>query len=169
MPDLPFRRLGDSADTSEYIKSMQRDSPLAVAGIADKLSQSKSFTVNILDVIAEGSKRGIATAYRCEITTIDGEPVSSPPLCLKLFDERFFPLEPPEEGSDYAAGMEGGPRWFNRLIFAEGYAASEALNYDKLRPVQGSVVPWFYGVHRVSCDLAIGASTCSLPILVHAA
>lgn len=133
---------------------MQRESPLAVDGVADKLLQGQAFTVRIMDVIAEGSKRGISTVYRCQIATIDGEAVSSPPLCLKLIDDRFFPLEPPEppEGeSDDAHSMEGGPRWFDKLILAEGYAVSEALNYGKLRPVQGSLVPWFYGLHQVSC------------------
>lgn len=155
-PICPFDVSEIPADTAEFVESTQRESPLAAAGIADKLSRSKSFTVNILDVIAEGSKRGICTVYRCQITTIDAEPVSSPPLCLKLFDDRFFPLEPPEEGSNYAQGAEGGLRWFDRLILAEGWAVSEALNYDKLRPVQGSIVPWFYGVHQVGCALRIG-------------
>ncbi|TFK31769.1 hypothetical protein BDQ12DRAFT_671616 [Crucibulum laeve] len=28
------------------------------------------------------------------------------------------------------------------------YALNEAFSYDKLRPAQGTVVPWFYGMHQ---------------------
>ena len=160
-PICPFDVSKIPADTSETIELMKRESPLAAAGIAEQLSQSKSFAVVILDVIAEGSKHGICTVYRCRITTVNGEPVASPPLCLKLFDDRFFPLEPPEEETDDTQSVEGGLRWFDKLIFAEGYAAGEALNYEKLRPVQGSIVPWFYGIHQVGHTFHISAIDCA--------
>ena len=144
----PFDVSDIPMDTARHIDSVRRESPLASAGVADTLAQSKSFTVKILDVIAEGSKHGLCTVYRCQVIIIDNEPVTSPPLCLKLFDDRFLPLRPPE---DYAQDTTGsGPRWFDRFNLAEGYATNEATVYEKLRPVQGSIVPWFYGIHQVS-------------------
>jgi len=75
-------------------------------------------------------------------------------MCLKLFDDRFQLLEEPnlEEESDaevFGESDERLPRWFDRVVSAEWYALNEASAYEKLRPVQGSIVPWFYGTHQV--------------------
>ena len=147
-PICPFDVSEIPAETIEHIESVRRDSPLAATGIADDLARSKGFTLRILDVISGGSKRGICTVYSCQITSVDDKPVMSPPLCLKLFDDRFLPVGPLEEGED-PQDEPGGLRWFDRLILAEGCAVSEATSYNKLQPVQGSIVPWFYGVHQV--------------------
>jgi hypothetical protein len=72
--------------------------------------------------------------------------VSSPSLCLKLFDDRFRSLRSPDEDDE----DELIPRWFDRVVIAEIYALNEAFAYDKLRPVQGSLVRWFYGMHQVN-------------------
>lgn len=161
-PICPFDISELPADTAQLIHTVQRESPLDAAGVASALAQSKSFTIRILEVIAEGSKLGLCTVYRCQITAIDGKPVTSPPLCLKLFDDRFLPLHPPAEGEvAVSQDAEAGPRWFDRLILAEGYAVNEASAYDKLRPVQGGIVPWFYGVHQVSVGLDGGVASLS--------
>jgi len=37
------------------------------------------------------------------------------------------------------------------MAFAEVSALTESLAYEKLQQVQGSIIPWFYGTHQVSC------------------
>jgi hypothetical protein len=135
-----------SSDTAAYLKAIQRESPLVTAGAAELFKQSKCFTLQIQDVVAEGSKRGMCTVYRCQITSIDNVPVSISPLCLKLFDDRFQLLESPDEDDGDLV-----PRWFDPVVHAGTYALNEAFAYDKLLPAQGSVIPWFYGTHQVKC------------------
>jgi hypothetical protein len=160
-------------DTTKHLESIRRASPLETAGIADLFERSKSFTLKIEDLIAEGTKHGICTVYRCQITTIDENPVTSPSLCLKLFDDRFQLLDipnenpvtspslclklfddrfqlldiPNEEDEDYKRD-DLIPRWFDPVTIAEDCAINEAFAYNKLRPVQGTVIPWFYGNHK---------------------
>jgi len=155
-PLFPFDASEILPDTEAHLKMIQRDSPLAGAGIAESFERSKSFTLKIQNVVAESTERGICTVYRCQITTIDDTPLlTSPSLCLKLFDDRFQPLEGPNWEEDSEAEAFGPldehlPRLFDRVVSAEWYALNEASGYDKLLPVQGSIVPWFYGTHQVS-------------------
>ncbi len=97
VPDVrsiyPFDASEISSDTAAHFKAIQRESPLVTAGTAELFKQSKCFTLQIQDIVAEGSKCGICTVYRCQITSIDSVPVSISPLCLKLFDDRFQLLE----------------------------------------------------------------------------
>ncbi|KJA22724.1 hypothetical protein HYPSUDRAFT_40837 [Hypholoma sublateritium FD-334 SS-4] len=131
-------------DAMEHLQSIRRNSPLLIAGLADALQNSKSFLVNILDVVDAGSTElGFSTVYRCHITAIDDVLVHEcPPLCLKLFDDRFQPLDPDPEAAV--------PSWFYPVIYAEKHAVNEAAAYHKLRSVQGTVIPWFYGNHQFS-------------------
>lgn len=151
-PIYPYDASEIPLDTAQHLKTIQRDSPLVTAGVAESFKRSKSFTLKIQNVVAEGSKHGICTVYRCQITSIDNKPTSTSPLCLKLFDDRFQPLDSPYDDDQ---GLEDKPlpRWFDRVVHAEMYALNEAFAYDKLRPVQGSVVPWFYGTHQVICNV----------------
>ncbi|GJJ06687.1 hypothetical protein Clacol_000882 [Clathrus columnatus] len=149
-PIYPYDPSEIPSDTAEHLKSIQRESPLVSYGIADLFTKSKTFTIEIQNVIAEGSERGFCTVYKCQLTSIGNEPVSrltSSPLCLKLLDDRFQVLEKPDAEDDEER-YENVHRWFDRFIVAEMYALNEYFAYDKLRPVQGSVVPWFYGVHQ---------------------
>ncbi|KAJ3571362.1 hypothetical protein NP233_g3805 [Leucocoprinus birnbaumii] len=134
------------ADTTMHIQETQRDCPLAISGLADLLAQSKCFSVKVQGVIAEGTEWSICTVYRCTLTSVDGEPVSSPPLCLKLFDDCFQPLDTPtskdiEDDLDLVG-------WFDQLVHAEAFASNEAAAYEKLDAVQGSIIPRYYGVHK---------------------
>ena len=108
------------------MQSVQLNSPLMIAGLADALQRSKLFQVNILDVVDAGTAvRGISTVYRCRITAIDSAPVHKCPLlCLKLFHDRFRPLDPDLD--------DVVPRWFGPVRYAEGDAVKEAAAYHKL-------------------------------------
>jgi hypothetical protein len=126
------------------------------AGVAESFKRSKFFTLEIQGIVSEGSDRGICTVYRCRITSIDDVPVSISPLCLKLFDDRFQPLESPDE--DDELNDELLPQRFDTVVYAETYALNEEFAYDKLLPVQGSVIPWFYGTHQVICSVSTSKS-----------
>lgn len=140
----PFNPSDIPSDTANHLQTIRRDSPLSKGGIDKALAQSKSFTIQIHDVLAEGEKVGFCTVYRCQLTSIDGHHVSSSPLlCLKLFDDRFQDLHHLIDFEDPV------PQWFSSVFFAEELADNEAAVYDKLRSVQGTVIPWFYGQHQV--------------------
>ncbi|KAI0783445.1 hypothetical protein C8Q75DRAFT_783049 [Abortiporus biennis] len=147
-PVYPFELSQLPPETVKHLTSIERISPLSVDGTDKLLQQSKSFKLQIGDVLYEGSKHGFCTVYVCQITEIDGKPISSPVnLCLKLFDDRFQYLETPEDEQDME-DLEPFLVLSSDVIIAESNALTEALAYDKLRPVQGSIVPWFYGLHK---------------------
>ena len=171
-PLFPLELSDIPRETMSHLEEIQRESPLVTAGIADVLEKSKKFSLKIQDIIAKGTGHGFCTIYRCEITSIDDQPIMwCPPLCLKLFDDRFqslsisdiypfFDLDnadcqlqlshiPDERDSD-----EFLHHLFYRMSFAEVCALKETLAYKKLQQVQGSIVPWFYGTHQVSCVLS---------------
>ncbi|KAG6901382.1 hypothetical protein C0995_012646 [Termitomyces sp. Mi166 len=132
-PIYPFDARELPADTITHLKETQRQSPLKTAGLMESFMHSKSFTVKILDVVAEGSTFGICTVYRCQITSIDGHSVSmSPSLCLKLFDDRFqgFQYRMEEEVDELIAGNLHW--WFDQVLMAETLVTNETLAYDKL-------------------------------------
>ncbi|KAG6897864.1 hypothetical protein C0992_010002 [Termitomyces sp. T32_za158] len=136
-------------DTIKHITETKRPSALQVSGIMERFMRSKSFLVEIQDIISAGSKRGICTLYRCKIISIDNKPVAlSPNLCLKLFDDRFQDFHECTQEEVSECDEESLSRWFCPLIMTESLITNEILAYNKLQPVQGSVIPWFYGAHR---------------------
>lgn len=154
-------------ETMSHLKEIQRQCPLAKAGLADLLAQSKGFSLKIRDLLSEGNRNSLGTIYRCEITSIDDQPTNGcPPLCLKLLDDRFQSLSMPEptpkfgfkrvdgELQQYSIPDERDPaeilhHLYYRMAFAESDALIETLVYEKLQLVQGSIIPWFYGAHQV--------------------
>ncbi|KAG8816718.1 hypothetical protein FRC18_000857 [Serendipita sp. 400] len=128
-------------ETVSHLQSVQRPCPLSISNLRDRFFQSSNFTLQILSVVAKGSDRGICTVYQCRITSIDGAQVESPILCLKLFDDRFQFLEPPEE-------EEEPVRWFRGLVQAEWHIRQEDTAYRTLKPAQGTIFPWYYGAHQ---------------------
>ncbi|KAJ3767802.1 hypothetical protein FB446DRAFT_848867 [Lentinula raphanica] len=147
-PIYPFDASELPSDTVAHLETIQRVSPLVAAGIDALFAFSKTFTIEIQGVVDEGSVHGICTVYRCRIVTIDNVPVSTPSLCLKLFDDRFQALQNPEHDNLDDDEVNGDLSWLAPVMFAEKYALNEAFAYEKLLPVQGSVVPWFFGTHR---------------------
>ena len=121
--------------------------------------------------LSEGNQNSLGTVYRCEITSIDDQPTNGcPPLCLKLFGDRFQSLSMPEptpkfgfkrvdgELQEYSIRDKRDPteilhHLYYGMLFAESGALMENFVYEKLQFVQGSIVPWFYGAHQVRCIL----------------
>ena len=149
-----------------HLEEIQRESPLMAADIADVLEKSKKLSLKIQDIIAKGTGHGFCSVYRCEISSIDDQPIKlCPPLCLKLFDDRFQSLSmsdtypffdvdnvngQPSSVPDERDSDEFLHHLFYRMLFAEVCALKESLAYKKLQQVQEGIVPWFYGTHQVS-------------------
>ena len=149
-PLFPLELSDIPKETMSHLKEIQREPLFVAAGVADELEKSEKFPLKIQDIIAKGTQHGFCTVYRCEITSIDDQPIMwCPPLCLKLFDDRFQSLFLHEEDDEkYSAGNLH--RLFYRMSIAEVCALKESLAYKKLQQVQGSIVPWFYSTHQVS-------------------
>ncbi|KAH9482256.1 hypothetical protein JR316_0004354 [Psilocybe cubensis] len=142
-PLYPFDPSEMPSDTKNHLQMIYCVSPLAQGGLDKALAQSKSFALQIDGVLEEGERVGFCSVYRCRLTSIDGHPVSSSPLlCLKLFDDRFQDLH---HLIDYEDPF---PLWFGLISIAEDCTDNETIVYNKLRPVQGTVIPWFYGQHQ---------------------
>ena len=170
-PLFPLELSDLSIETMSHLKEIQRQCPLVAAGVADVLEKSKKFSLRIQDLIAKGTKHGFCTVYRCEIVSVDDQPIiSCPPLCVKLFDDRFqsvprsdtcpwFDLYKADDQlqspsiPDELDSADVLHHLYYRMSFAEVCALTETLAYEKLQQVQGSIVPWFYGTHQVSCML----------------
>lgn len=147
-PLYPFELSELPSETLAHVNATRRKSPLASSGIEDRFMQSRTFTLEIDSVISEGSKESMCSVFRCHITSIDGTPVTaSPTLCLKLFDDRFQRAAGLEEDEEELATNYG--HYMKQILDADLHVLDEASAYDKLKPVQGSIVPWFYGAHKV--------------------
>jgi hypothetical protein len=87
-----------------------------------------------------------ARTFFCRLTTIDGQflPDDVPEkLCIKLFDDRaaFVPSH-----MEYLS-----LRWWSQDFHtAEDMIDNEINAYTRLEDAWGTVVPHFYGAHRVS-------------------
>lgn len=191
-PLFPFIHSDLPSQTTAHFQAIQRQSPLATHGLEEAFGKSRSFSLKIDSVISEGSDRSISTVYRCRILSIDDQPVfESPSLCLKLFDDRFQPLECPDEkkeGKDEKktsdqvnGGADEGSTtltngiqlsfatepedydeyrdYLTSIVQADHLVMAERAAYDKLLPVQGSLIPWFYGMHKVGHEVS---SVCRL-------
>jgi hypothetical protein len=73
---------------------------------------------------------------------------SSHQICLKLFDERLFPMpEHPDYGDDSAESPE--ERLLDLNFVDDMMCREEAVYNDRLRHLQGSMIPHCYGFHMV--------------------
>jgi hypothetical protein len=85
---------------------------------------------------------------------------SSCQICLKLFDERLFPMphDPVYEDTVFRQPPE---RRLLDLNFADDMMCREEAAYnDRLRHFQGSMIPHCYGFHKVGFDAVITHRFC---------
>ncbi|KAG6901011.1 hypothetical protein C0995_002530 [Termitomyces sp. Mi166 len=149
VPLYPYDASELPVDTVAHVKETQCPCPLGTARISKSLNHNKTFPVEIVELIATSTERGICTLYRCRITSIDGHVApSSPSLCLELLDDRFQGFDRPNEEDPDDLDDREFSRWMVPIVMAEMLATNEFLAYEKLRPLQGSIVPWFYGLHQ---------------------
>jgi hypothetical protein len=134
-------------ETVEHIQSIQRSCPMG--HMLKPFLSSETFTLRLLDDITPTAGGGLCRTYKCRIHSIGDEMQgASPLLCLKMFDDRFFPMETP--GKEL---IEAGVQWWwTRYRTAEYHVRNEDAAYKKLEFIQGSLIPYFYGSHSVSCS-----------------
>jgi len=132
-------------ETKEHICSIRRPCPMS--SILEAFRCSNTFSLKLLEELTPASCERLCRIYKCRIVSIDGRvEKASPVLCLKLFDDRFFPMEPPSE----ELMEESLQWWWTQYLTAEGHVASEDAAYKRLYFLQGSLIPWFYGSHSLT-------------------
>lgn len=68
-------------------------------------------------------------------------------FCLKVYDERFFPVQH-EEHQYYS--LQVSSKRLPCLKYATDIAKQEAAVYERLKDMQGTLIPHCYGAHLVS-------------------
>ena len=66
-PLFPLELSEFPKETMCHLKEIQRQCLLATAGLADLLSQSKRFSLEIRSPLSEGNQNSLGTVYRCEV------------------------------------------------------------------------------------------------------
>ncbi|KAK7688658.1 hypothetical protein QCA50_008196 [Cerrena zonata] len=120
--------------TMETFEKDRRSDPLCQFSL--RLSRSSSFTIRILRELTESpdpAQTRPCRTYVCQLLSTDNRslPHYAPLLCLKLFDDRFYPL------------VYYSQSWCT----AEDLVRREIAVYTKLDFMQGSLIPYFYGAH----------------------
>ncbi|KAG9027385.1 hypothetical protein FRB95_007817 [Tulasnella sp. JGI-2019a] len=117
--------------TIAHLQEAQRPKALTVTAVVRSSERFEVLITRIIKTAAEGSQ--IAAVYEVRV---EGQM-----LCLKVFDDRLYPIEPPEDPEDPLR------YWFQGLQTAEDAVRTEQGVYQRLEHAQGSVVPWYYGAH----------------------
>ncbi|KAG8985554.1 hypothetical protein FRB94_012229 [Tulasnella sp. JGI-2019a] len=117
--------------TVTHLQEAQRPKALTVTAAVQSLKRFEVSITRIIKTAAEGSQ--IAAVYEVRM--------GGQLLCLKVFDDRLYPIEPPEDSEDPLR------YWFQGLQTAEDAVRTEQGVYQRLEHAQGSVVPWYYGAH----------------------
>lgn len=134
--------------TLDHISSAQRSCPLKAKDLLDKFNSSDTFTLELLEDLTQIQNSGLCKTFTCRITSINKQAIGdmSPILCIKLFDDRFYPMDPPDEEM-----MKVDFRWWwPRYTTSERQVQNEDMTYKRLALMQGSLIPRYYGSHLVS-------------------
>lgn len=134
------------ADTMSHMQAVQRPEPL-VGKARTTFASSDDFSLQLMQELAPKAEGRLSRTFMCHLVSIDGvETVPPRRLCVKLLDDRFHDIGLTEE----VLTTSDVKRWFYKFIYAEDFVRREVAAYEKLKLVQGSLIPWFYGAHRVS-------------------
>lgn len=151
-PLVPYWPVDTEAIPSSTMECIQTVARLHALGeeARIRLATSSVFELDIAEQLAPGRTPRGATVHRCRITSIDGETIHAGPqkLCVKLFDDRLLWVHPPEEPEAETVDADAG-WWANWSTSQEGIRREHA-SYQQLSFAQGSLVPWYYGAHKVS-------------------
>ena len=91
-----IRSWGSVERCYQWIESGRRPS---VMEIWDDFNSSGSFDLELLDELTHTQNSGLCKTFTCRITSIDERSTAdlSPILCVKLYDDRFYPMDQPSE------------------------------------------------------------------------
>lgn len=135
-------------DTLEHVASVRRPCPMAVRSLLDEFNSSETFTLELLEDLTQAQNSGLCRTFTCRIASINGRAVGgiSPVLCVKFFDDRFYPMQYPDDEM-----LEGDFRWWwAHYTTSERQIQNEDATYKRLALMQGSLIPRFYGSHQVN-------------------
>ncbi|KAF9517780.1 hypothetical protein BS47DRAFT_1338971 [Hydnum rufescens UP504] len=126
------------------------------------LNGSRSFSLLLDEELTPSEGTGYARTFSCRLTAVDGQlPSGDVPknLCVKLFDDHAASVP---SLSDYPSLRT----WSQDFYTAEDMLQNEVNAYMRLEHAWGTVVPYFYGTHRVS-ELVYPALAVRTVLLVH--
>lgn len=139
--------------TLQHMKSVLRPNTLS-SELLSAVKNSKRFTIKLGRALGDPiTNRIIARVHLCRITSIDGRPVeNSPEIVMKIFDDRFMENPSPynEDGllEDDVSSTHLS-EWFETVLTAEWHVRGELTALEKMEMAQGSLIPYFYGAHKV--------------------
>ncbi|KAK7678313.1 hypothetical protein QCA50_018661 [Cerrena zonata] len=132
-------------DALDHIRSNERHIPSEARILLDGFKASSTFSLELLEDLTEAQNSGLCRTFTCRITSIIGQDIGgvSPILCVKLFDDRFYPMEAPDEDMM----QEDFRWWWTRYTNTERQIQNEDMTYKRLALMQGSLIPQYYGSH----------------------
>jgi hypothetical protein len=110
------------------------------------LNYSRTFSLLLEEELTPSEGTAYARTFSCRLTTVDGQlPPDNVPkkLCVKLFDDRAARVPSLTEYLSLTW-------WSQDFRTAEEIIENEINAYTRLEDAWGTVVPHFYGAHRVS-------------------
>lgn len=145
----PFYPIDDFLlETTDHIESTRRPCSLEAAGMLEAFNSSESFELELMDDLTQDENSRLCRTFKCRIISVNNKDTRSvsPTLCVKFYDDRFHPMDPPDEDA-----LKGGMHWWwIDYTDAEGRVKCEHMTYKRLDFMQGSLIPHYYGAHSVS-------------------
>ena len=135
------------------MENILRPNPLSSV-LCSTLNDSKRFTIKLGRVLGHfGLKNAITRVHLCLIEAIDDHPIQNcPELVMKIFDDRFMDVKSnpyDEDGVLEYTGDFNANDWFQSVLTAEWHVRGELTAFEKMKKAQGSLIPYFYGAHKV--------------------
>ncbi|OCH89102.1 hypothetical protein OBBRIDRAFT_40688 [Obba rivulosa] len=139
----PWPKVPLSSATRAAVMVGSRGRDITIDAILGKLQYASKRQSDVVFNITSLKSGGDASYSRIVFGTIGS---STRQLCLKLYDERLFPLSRVDEYDDIDS-YDPSNR-LNNLPFAIDIARTEEAVYDRLSDLQGGLVPQCYGVYQ---------------------
>lgn len=145
--------------TLHHMETILRPNPFSPE-LLSSLKGSKHFTITLGELLERTDlSEAVARVHLCHLKSIDGRPVeNSPELVMKIFDDRFMRIINPynEDGLlEEDVAVEHLPEWLQSVLTAEWHVRGELTAFEKMEMAQGSLIPYFFGAHKVRFPLVL--------------
>lgn len=136
--------------TVHHMETILRPNPLS-SELLSELNSSNRFTIKLGRALGNPDvAHAIARVHLCRIASIDGRPVeNSPELVMKIFDDRFMEIPNLYDEDGLLEDVGELSLWFQAVLTAEWHVRGELTAFEKMEKAQGSLIPYFYGAHKV--------------------
>ncbi|KAJ3558842.1 hypothetical protein NM688_g693 [Phlebia brevispora] len=111
------------------------------------LKCSSHCLISLDDELTPPDGTGYARTFTCRIIQVEGKDITveAPPrLCVKIYDDsagQVMPFSPSQSGT----------AWMREFYTAQDMLQNEENVYYRLRHAWGSIIPFYYGIHRFAC------------------